>query len=185
MVDMFQLHPLPPALWACVTVVALACASCASSRSSCPEIAAPCPTCPKTEAAPPASPGTVGVKFIDPKKGRGLFALRKMAEEETIEECEVIELDEDDISSLSQSKLQYYYFLLNDDEDVYGLALGHCSLANHSKQPNSLARAIQRDGRWFIVLEAKRPHPGWRRGHVRLRARLRVQFLSSSVVAAS
>ena len=70
-------------------------------------------------------------------KGRGVFALRKIASGETIEEAPVIVVRENEVAHLDATVLGDYYFLWGDDEKQAALLLGLCSLCNHSYEPNA------------------------------------------------
>ena len=86
-------------------------------------------------------------------KGRGVFATRLIARGETIEEAPVVVLPEEHVAHLDATVLGDYYFLWGDDEKQAAVALGLCSLCNHSYRPN--ARFVlhpERDTIEFIAL---------------------------------
>ena len=68
-------------------------------------------------------------------KGRGVFALRKFINGETIERAPVIVLKEDPWELLNQTTLSNYYFAWGARASA--LALGFASLYNHSERPNA------------------------------------------------
>ncbi len=70
-------------------------------------------------------------------KGRGIFALRKIASGETIEEAPVVAVPENEVAHLDATVLGDYYFVWGDDEKQAALLLGLCSLCNHSYEPNA------------------------------------------------
>lgn len=72
-----------------------------------------------------------------PGKGRGIFALRKIAAGETIEEAPVVVVPESEVARLDATVLGDYYFLWGADEKQAALLLGLCSLCNHSYAPNA------------------------------------------------
>lgn len=70
-------------------------------------------------------------------KGRGIFALRKIASGETIEEAPVVVVPANQVTHLDATVLGDYYFVWGDDEKQAALLLGLCSLCNHSYEPNA------------------------------------------------
>lgn len=70
-------------------------------------------------------------------KGRGIFALRKIREGETIEKAPIVAVPEKDVAHLDATVLGDYYFLWGEDEKQAALLLGLCSLCNHSYEPNA------------------------------------------------
>ena len=87
-------------------------------------------------------------------KGRGIFALRKIAGGETIEEAPVVMVPESEVPHLDATVLGDYYFVWGDDEKQAALLLGRCSLCNHSYAPN--ARFITHPARQTIGFVALR-----------------------------
>ena len=73
-----------------------------------------------------------------PGKGRGVFASRRIAAGDIIEEAPVIVLPGAEIEHLERTVLQDYYFLWGADEKDAAILLGLCSLCNHSYQPNAV-----------------------------------------------
>jgi uncharacterized protein len=93
-----------------------------------------------------------------PDKGRGVFATRKIASGETIEEAPVVVVPREQVANLDATSLGDYYFLWGDDEKDGALLLGWCSLCNHSYEPN--ARFELRPARQTIEFIALRDIAG-------------------------
>ncbi len=89
-----------------------------------------------------------------PGKGRGIFALRRIASGETIEEAAVVLVAETEVTHLDATVLGDYYFLWGEDEKQAALLLGMCSLCNHSYRPN--ARFVLHPDRMSIEFVALR-----------------------------
>ena len=77
-------------------------------------------------------------------KGRGIFARRKISTGETIEEAPVVVIPHSQIEHLDRTLLGDYYFVWGEDEEEAAIALGRCSLCNHSYEPNAVFR-LNRD----------------------------------------
>lgn len=77
-------------------------------------------------------------------KGRGIFAQRKISKGETIEEAPVVVIPHSQIEHLDRTLLGDYYFVWGADEEEAAIALGLCSLCNHSYEPNAVFR-LNRD----------------------------------------
>ena len=77
-------------------------------------------------------------------KGRGIFAQRKISKGETIEEAPVVVIPHSQIEHLDRTLLGDYYFVWGEDEEEAAIALGLCSLCNHSYEPNAAFR-LNRD----------------------------------------
>jgi uncharacterized protein len=80
---------------------------------------------------------TVGTS---PGRGRGVFATRRIAPDEIIEECPVIALSEADARKLDATRLYDYYFGWGEDGRQAAIVLGYGSLYNHSATPNAQHR---------------------------------------------
>lgn len=65
-----------------------------------------------------------------PKKGRGLVSVRKIMKGELIEKCELIFLNNQEISKSIESYVYEY------NKKLVAIALGNGSLINHSDEPN-------------------------------------------------
>jgi SET domain-containing protein len=95
-----------------------------------------------------------------PGKGRGVFAVRDIAEGEVLDDCHVLLIGAEDAERLEATPLGQHYFHWDgaddDDERWRGaVALGVASLVNHSPDPN--AGVWQDYERERLVLEALRP----------------------------
>jgi SET domain-containing protein len=73
-----------------------------------------------------------------PGKGRGVFAQRRIVKGEEIELSPVVVVPQPQVEHLDQTVLGDYYFVWGQDEEHAALALGLCSLCNHSYQPNAV-----------------------------------------------
>lgn len=71
------------------------------------------------------------------RKGRGIFATRKIVCNEMIEEAPVIVVPREQVAHLEATALDDYYFDWGADEEEAALMLGRCSLCNHSYEPNA------------------------------------------------
>jgi SET domain-containing protein len=74
---------------------------------------------------------------VGPSKvsGRGVFASKRIAQGEVIENAPVIIIEEKDIKHISKMNLHNYWFDVGNHVGV--LALGFGSLYNHSYTPNA------------------------------------------------
>jgi hypothetical protein len=75
-------------------------------------------------------------------KGQGVFATRKICKGTQIEAAPVVVLPASEVELLDRTVLQDYYFLWGEDEDQAAVALGVCSLCNHSYTPNAVFRLV-------------------------------------------
>jgi len=71
------------------------------------------------------------------KKGRGVFTVSAIAKGDLIEICPLIVMEASNTLHLDQTKLNEYYFLIEDTQKSVAIALGYGSLYNHSKTPNA------------------------------------------------
>jgi SET domain-containing protein len=71
-------------------------------------------------------------------KGRGVFALRQIAEGEVIEQAPVLVVPSREWRHICQTVLYNYCFGWGADSEDAALALGFGSLYNHSYQPNAI-----------------------------------------------
>ena len=94
-----------------------------------------------------------------PRKGRGVFAAREIAEGEILDEAHVLHLSADDAAKIEATGIGTHYFHWEGDEDDErwrgAVALGIVSLVNHSANAN--AGVWQDYDRDVLVLEALRP----------------------------
>jgi ribosomal protein S18 acetylase RimI-like enzyme len=70
-------------------------------------------------------------------KGRGIFAERRIAQGDLIEEAPVVVLPAEEVQHLDRTGLANYYFVWGEDEREAAVLLGRCSLCNHSYEPNA------------------------------------------------
>jgi SET domain-containing protein len=74
-----------------------------------------------------------GIEVAEGRLGRGVFATRAFAAQETIEVCPTLEVADSDVSG----RLGDYVFNSADDEEVVILLLGYGMLYNHSSEANA------------------------------------------------
>jgi hypothetical protein len=77
---------------------------------------------------------------VDPLKGRGLFATRRIEAGEIIDSAPVIVLDAGECRAVDRTILGHYYFHWDGDFDGDGrgaVALGAVTLCNHSARPRA------------------------------------------------
>jgi len=72
-----------------------------------------------------------------PNAGRGVFAIRKIKKNETIEICPTIEVPKHDVSNIRESILITYFFYFGKNKERPIIALGFGSIYNHSDKPNA------------------------------------------------
>ena len=89
--------------------------------------------------------------------GRGVFATRRFAAGEIVEECPVLVFAEEDWELLEQTSLRGYYFEWAGGG--VGLALGLGSLYNHSSSPNARAE-LDHDGALVHYRSLRTIEPG-------------------------
>lgn len=88
-----------------------------------------------------------------PGRGRGVFAARRFAPEETIEICPAIALSEADARRLDATRLFDYYFGWGEDGKQAAIVLGYGSLYNHSVTPNARHCKNAEDDTMTVVAE--------------------------------
>lgn len=71
-------------------------------------------------------------------KGRGVFTDQKIARDQVIERCPVLEIPKDDVEYLEVTVLYNYYFAWGKHQKQGALALGLGSIYNHSYTPNAI-----------------------------------------------
>jgi uncharacterized protein len=77
---------------------------------------------------------------VDPRKGRGLYAARRIEPGERLDTAPVIVVDAADCRALDRTVLSHYYFHWDGDFDGDGrgaVALGVVTLCNHSPRPRA------------------------------------------------
>ncbi|MFX1275694.1 MAG: SET domain-containing protein-lysine N-methyltransferase [Promethearchaeota archaeon] len=81
----------------------------------------------------------VEVKYISPKKGKGLFAKQKIKKGTIIEIAHIILISNDDYERIQDTSLYNYIFIWDDPKKpnyMNALALSICQFINHSYEPN-------------------------------------------------
>lgn len=68
-------------------------------------------------------------------KGMGVFAAEPIKKGEIIEVCPLILVPMKDFEQVKKTKLYYYFFEYT--KTYFAIALGYCSLYNHSYSPNA------------------------------------------------
>jgi len=109
-------------------------------------------------APAPTTQNPLEVRHV-PGKGRGVFAIRDIAEGELLDEAHVLIVSAEEAERLEETPLGQHYFHWEGDADDElwrgAVALGVMSLVNHSATPN--AGVWQDYGRELMILEALRP----------------------------
>lgn len=72
-----------------------------------------------------------------PIEGLGVFARLDIKKGETIEEAPVLLLEDDQISSITKTRLIDYYFAWGPGFKKAAIGLGYASIFNHSFEPNA------------------------------------------------
>ncbi|MFZ4396516.1 MAG: SET domain-containing protein-lysine N-methyltransferase [Kiritimatiellia bacterium] len=71
------------------------------------------------------------------KRGRGIFAARPIAGGEVIDVAPVVVVPQAQVPQLDATPLGDYYFVWGEERKDAAILLGHCSLCNHSYEPNA------------------------------------------------
>jgi SET domain-containing protein len=90
-------------------------------------------------AAPPEEGGLTEIRR-DPRKGRGVFARRRILPEELIEAAPAIVFEAADCALLDRTVVGHYYFAWEEEGAPAGrgaLALGILTLCNHAPEPRA------------------------------------------------
>ena len=95
----------------------------------------------------------IAVRSI-PGKGRGVFATQTIVAGRLIEEAPVVVMPSHEVQYLDKIALQDYYFLWGTEQRAAAIALGVCSICNHSFEPN--CEYIRRYDTESICLVARR-----------------------------
>ena len=75
---------------------------------------------------------------ISPIHGRGVFAQRSIESGSVIEECPVIKMKLQEITVRKHMLLNYYAFMIDEQHEYTGIALGYGSLYNHADNSNAM-----------------------------------------------
>ena len=86
------------------------------------------------------------------RHGRGVFATRRFAKGDVVEECPTVELPDAEI----RGRLRDYVFSSVNDDDIV-LPLGYGMLYNHSSEPNLEYIQEEPTTITFLALRAVRP----------------------------
>ena len=70
--------------------------------------------------------------------GRGVFAQRSIKIGSTIEECPIIRMKLQEMTVRKHMLLNYYAFMIDEQNEYTGIALGYGSLYNHSDSCNAI-----------------------------------------------
>jgi len=80
------------------------------------------------------------VKYISPKKGKGVFAKMKINKDTVVELANVILIPNNDYDSIQDTILYHYVFEWDDPknkgEKINAIAFSICQFFNHSYNPN-------------------------------------------------
>ena len=90
------------------------------------------------------------------KKGRGVFARKKLKTSEVVEVSPYIHLPRRDGKTLTQTMINSYWFDLENQSAAIGL--GHTSMYNHSQTPNA-EFSINRKRRTITIKTLKAIQP--------------------------
>ena len=74
---------------------------------------------------------------ISPIHGRGVFAQQAIKIGDVIEECPIIKMKLQEMTVRKQMLLNYYAFMIDEQHEYTGIALGYGSLYNHSENYNA------------------------------------------------
>lgn len=74
---------------------------------------------------------------ISPIHGRGVFAQHAIQVGSIIEECPIIKMRLQEMTVRKQMLLNYYAFMIDEQNEYTGIALGYGSLYNHSGNCNA------------------------------------------------
>ena len=79
------------------------------------------------------------VKYVSPKKGRGLFAKKNIQSGKTIEVANIILIPNKDYEIIQKTCIYDYIFTWDDPtqpEHMNAIAMSICQFMNHSYEPN-------------------------------------------------
>ena len=69
--------------------------------------------------------------------GRGVFALKNIKIGDIIEECPIIKMKLQEMTVRKHMLLNYYAFMIDEQHEYTGIALGYGSLYNHADKCNA------------------------------------------------
>lgn len=100
------------------------------------------------------SPNPVLYIAASPIHGRGVFSNRTIKPGAVIETCPVIKMKLEELAVLKYMVLNYYAFMIDEQNEYSGLPLGYGSLYNHSANSNAVYHYDAE--KELMVFEAKR-----------------------------
>lgn len=74
---------------------------------------------------------------VSPIHGRGVFAQKVIKIGTIIEECPIIKMKLQEMTVRKHMLLNYYAFMIDEEHEYTGIALGYGSLYNHAEKPNA------------------------------------------------
>ena len=92
---------------------------------------------------------------ISPIHGRGVFAQQPIKPGTIIEECPVIKMKLHELTVRKHMLLNYYAFMIDEEHEYTGIALGYGSLYNHAK--DSSAMYYYNKEKELMIFEAIKP----------------------------
>ncbi len=75
---------------------------------------------------------------ISPIHGRGVFAQKAIKSGTILEECPVIKMKLEEMTVRKHMLLNYYAFMIDEQQEYTGIALGYGSLYNHADNYNAV-----------------------------------------------
>jgi hypothetical protein len=75
---------------------------------------------------------------VSPIHGRGVFSRHALKPGATIEECPVIKMKLQEMTVRKHMLLNYYAFMIDEEHEYTGIALGYGSLYNHADDCNAM-----------------------------------------------
>jgi len=100
-------------------------------------------------------PNNTNYVAISPIHGRGVFAKKNLKIGAIIEECPIIKMKLQEMTVRKHMLLNYYAFMIDEQNEYTGIALGYGSLYNHSD--NSNASYYFNKEKELMIFEAVQP----------------------------
>lgn len=75
---------------------------------------------------------------VSPIHGRGVFAQKPIKSGTIFEECPVIKMKLQEMTVRKHMLLNYYAFMIDEEHEYTGIALGYGSLYNHANDHNAI-----------------------------------------------
>ena len=92
---------------------------------------------------------------ISPIHGRGVFAQKHIKPGALIEQCPVIKMKLQEMTVRKHMLLNYYAFMIDEQQEYTGIALGYGSLYNHATNCNAMY--YYNKEKELMVFEATQP----------------------------